>query len=108
MIERMSSAMDRISNLHFDSPGNSLKIHVLRKWTLQFRRDETWFMVIDEHGDVIQLLAHKKNQGCIETSLLVSRCYLHMNIGEASTIEEISNRNALPVTWFHFRPRSHL
>ncbi|CAH1447025.1 unnamed protein product [Lactuca virosa] len=119
--------MDRISNLHFGSPGNSLEIRVLRKWTLQFRKDETWFIVIDEHGDTIQLLAQKTNQGSIETSLLLSRCYrikdytctepdkyqkvldhpVHMNIGEESTIEEIPNRNALPLTWFRFSPRSH-
>ncbi|CAI9303567.1 unnamed protein product [Lactuca saligna] len=123
----ISSYMDRISNLQFGSPGNSLEIRVLRKWTLQFRKDETWFIVIDKHGDTIQLLAQKTNQGCIETSLVVSRCYrikdytctepdkyqkvlnypVHMNIGEASTIEEIPNHNALPLTWFSFSPRSH-
>ncbi|CAH1418106.1 unnamed protein product [Lactuca virosa] len=119
--------MDRISKLHFGSPGNSLEIRFLRKWTLQFRKDETWFIVIDEHGDTIQLLAQKTNQGSTETSLLLSRCYrikdytctepdkyqkvldhlVHMNIGEASIIEEIPNHNALPLTWFRFSPRSH-
>ncbi|CAI9283262.1 unnamed protein product [Lactuca saligna] len=114
--------MDRISNLHFGSPGNSLEVRVLRKWTLQFRKDETWFIVIDEH-----LLARKTKQGSIQTSLLVTRCYrikdytctepdkyqkvldhpVHINIGEASTIEEIPNRNTLPLTWFCFSPRSH-
>nr|KAJ0207810.1 hypothetical protein LSAT_V11C500278750 [Lactuca sativa] len=123
----ISSNMDRISNLQFGSPGNSLEIHVLRKWTLQFRKDETWFIVIDEHGDTIQLLAQKTNQRCIETSLVVSRCYrikdytcteldkyqkvlnhpVHMNIGEASTIEEIPNHSVIPLTWFRFGPRSH-
>ncbi|CAI9296552.1 unnamed protein product [Lactuca saligna] len=126
-LEAISSNMERISNLHFGSPGNSLEVRVLRKWTLQFRKDETWFIVIDEHGDTIQLLARKTNQGSIQTSLLVTRCYrikdytctepdkyqkvldhpVHMNIGEASTIEEIPNRNTLPLTWFRFSPRSH-
>lgn len=83
--------------------------------------------MIDAHGGTIQLLAQKTNQGGKETSLIVSRCYriknytciepnkyqkvlnhpVHMNIGEASTIEEIPNHSALPLTWFRFSPRSH-
>nr|KAJ0214386.1 hypothetical protein LSAT_V11C400164520 [Lactuca sativa] len=115
--------MDRISNLYFGALGKPLEIRVLRKWTSNFRKKDTWFIIVDKHGDAIQLLEQKKDETTIESKLLLNECYhitdytcttpdkyqkildhtVHINIGEASTIEQIFDCPSLPKVWFRFQ-----
>lgn len=84
-------------------------------------------MSLFNQGEAIQLLEERENQAHAESKLSLGQCYritdytcttpdkyqkildnpVHMNIGEASTIESISDTVLLPTHWFHFRPRSH-
>ncbi|CAH1433716.1 unnamed protein product [Lactuca virosa] len=89
---------------------------------------ETWFIAVDKYEGSIQILGEKADQEHAETMLHISKCYaitdytcsepdqhqkvlqntLHLNVGPASSIEEIADSEALPTTWFRFVSRQHL
>ena len=151
----MSLEMDRISNLRTGCLGKMIQVRVLQKWKPNFRKNETWFIIIDKNvsntesqyillhyitlknksnnlvhtlGDAIQVLGQRADQSYVESSLFVSQCYqisdytctnvdpyqkfisnpFQINVGVASTIEEIPYDGSIPKTNFHFCSRSHL
>ncbi|CAH1428270.1 unnamed protein product [Lactuca virosa] len=103
--------MDRISNLYFGALGKPVEICVIRRWTSNFRKNDTWFIIVHKHGDAIQLLEQKKDDTATESKLLLNECYcitdytwttpdkyhkildhpVHINIGEASKLKKYLN-----------------
>ena len=52
--------IDRISNLYFGALRKPLEIRVLQEWTSNFRKKDTWFIIVDKH--VRNKLNHKPPQ----------------------------------------------
>ncbi|CAH1426354.1 unnamed protein product [Lactuca virosa] len=118
----MSEDSTTISTLEYGCSGGALQVRILRTWTPQIRSYETWFLAVDKHGDTIQILGQKKDQGHIKSILTISNCYtisdyacaepdeyqncigkeIYISVGNASSICRIPDTRIIPTTSFRF------
>ncbi|KAL4590615.1 hypothetical protein LXL04_003552 [Taraxacum kok-saghyz] len=114
--------MARASDLKYGCEGEALYVRVLRKWIHYSRSEDTWFLTVDRHGDAIQILGSKDGQQYIEDKLKIGCCYkivdytctettpyadviknkIHLNVGPASTITQLTCEDDFPTSWFRF------
>ncbi|CAH1428391.1 unnamed protein product [Lactuca virosa] len=124
----MSEDSTTISTLEYGCSGGALQVHILRTWTPQIRSYETWFLAVDKHGDTIQILGQKKDQGHIKSILTISNCYtisdyacaepdeyqnwigkeINISVVNASSICRIPDTRITPTTSFHFIFKSQI
>nr|KAJ0223292.1 hypothetical protein LSAT_V11C200065910 [Lactuca sativa] len=103
--------IDRISNLYFGALRKPLEIRVLQEWTSNFRKKDTWFIIVDKHSKLLLNECYRiTNYTCTTPDKYQKILHhpVHINIEEASTIEQIFECPSLPKVWFRFQPRAHL
>ncbi|KAL4588024.1 hypothetical protein LXL04_000902 [Taraxacum kok-saghyz] len=120
--------MTRISELTYGCVGDVLEVRLLRKWYRTSKSKETWFLGVDKHGDCIQILGNKTSQKFIESRFQLNKCYsiddytcattdkykkmvqnpIYINVGRASTICDIEDKEEIPKHWFSFASFSYL